>query len=276
MVTLVAIGLQRSFLVQRPIAVLVASKVSTSMTSASNHNSGCLASLFRFFGGGSSSPRSLPNVSNEALTDVDLFGPSETTFPYGIRDHFLSPTELAFYHVLSEVVQSRVVICTKVRLADIFFVTRPHENRGAFNRIAQKHIDFLLCDRVSLRPLFGIELDDSSHTRLDRQERDNFVDKACAASNLPLLHIRAQRTYLPDQVAAYIAPFLGQVAQPVLTSGTTPSSPSVTLSEGHATPICSNCGIPMVVRTATQGLRQGKQFYGCTNYPRCHAVQPLG
>ncbi len=245
------------------------------MTSTSGHNSGCLASLFRFFGGVSSTPRSLPNVPKEALADVDLFGPSETTFPYGIRDHFLSPTELAFYHVLSEVVQSRVVVCTKVRLADIFFVTRPHENRGAFNRIAQKHVDFLLCDHVSLHPLVGIELDDSSHTRRDRQERDDFVDKAFAASNLPLLHIPARRTYLPDQVAAQVAPFLEQVAQPVLASAATHSSPSLTSSGGDIPPICSNCGIPMVVRTATQGAHQGKRFYGCTNYPQCRVRQPL-
>ncbi|RCK75036.1 MAG: hypothetical protein ANABAC_1753 [Anaerolineae bacterium] len=30
----------------------------------------------------------------------------------------------------------------------------------------------------------------------------------------------------------------------------------------------------MVLRTVTQGEHQGKQFYGCVNYPRCREVKP--
>ena len=40
------------------------------------------------------------------------------------------------------------------------------------NRIHAKHIDFVLCDPGNLQPILCIELDDPSHNRPDRIERD--------------------------------------------------------------------------------------------------------
>jgi hypothetical protein len=61
-----------------------------------------------------------------------------------------------------------------------------------------------LCDATDLIPLLVIEPDDSSHTRLDRQERDAFVDGALAAAGLPILHLRAQRAYVPAELRTRI------------------------------------------------------------------------
>jgi restriction system protein len=38
---------------------------------------------------------------------------------------------------------------------------------------------------------------------------------------------------------------------------------------------CPKCGMPMTLRTARQGDNQGKQFWGCTGYPRCKTVKQL-
>jgi len=35
---------------------------------------------------------------------------------------------------------------------------------------------------------------------------------------------------------------------------------------------CPKCGSEMVLRTAKQGARKGKQFYGCSKYPKCQKV----
>jgi restriction system protein len=43
-------------------------------------------------------------------------------------------------------------------------------------------------------------------------------------------------------------------------------------SGDYATPSCPSCGIKLVVRTASKGVRAGKQFWGCSNYPRCKYV----
>ena len=71
------------------------------------------------------------------------------SLPYRLRDDFLSPAEFSFYKVLSSLVGTRLTIQSKIRLADVFFVARPNENVSYFNRIAQKHLDFLVCDSVT-------------------------------------------------------------------------------------------------------------------------------
>lgn len=39
--------------------------------------------------------------------------------------------------------------------------------------------------------------------------------------------------------------------------------------------ICPNCGGRLVLRTARKGVNVGKQFYGCSNYPRCKYTRNL-
>ena len=36
--------------------------------------------------------------------------------------------------------------------------------------------------------------------------------------------------------------------------------------------ICPRCGAKMVLRTAKKGANQGREFYGCSNYPKCRYI----
>jgi hypothetical protein len=67
----------------------------------------------------------------------------------------------------------------KVSLDDMFYAQSGDRgaNVGWRNRIARKHVDYLLCDPGSMRPVLGIELDDASHERAAREARDQFVDQ---------------------------------------------------------------------------------------------------
>lgn len=191
--------------------------------------------------------------------------------PYRLRDDFLSPAELSFYRVLVTVLGATATVCPKVNLSDILFVARPNENQGARGRISQKHVDFLICDSATMRPRLGLELDDSSHQRADRQARDEFVDAVFAAASLPLVHVPVRASYAPADIAALLSPHLSQsgpAAAPAAPPTSVPATPS-------AAPVCPKCGIPLVLRTAGRGDRQGEQFYGCTNYPKCReTVKP--
>jgi hypothetical protein len=217
-----------------------------------NEKPGCLSVIFPFL------KRSQKEKTSKAL-------------PYRLRDDFLSPAEFSFYKVLLSLVGARLTIQSKVRLADVFFVARPNENAGFFNRIAQKHLDFLVCDSVTTKPLFGIELDDSSHKRNDRQERDEFVENICQVAGLPLLRVPVQREYNSREIAAQIAPLL---KDKVSVLAVAPSQPEIN-KQVSSVPLCPKCGIPMVLRTVAQGEHKGKQFYGCQNYPRCREMKPV-
>ncbi|MDE6206815.1 MAG: four helix bundle suffix domain-containing protein [Muribaculaceae bacterium] len=43
----------------------------------------------------------------------------------------------------------------------------------------------------------------------------------------------------------------------------------------EAAPVCPICGQPMVKRMQRRGANQGREFWGCSDYPRCKGVRPL-
>lgn len=65
---------------------------------------------------------------------------------------------------------------TKVRLFDLIEPIPGTRNyKGAQWKIQAKHLDFVICDK-NLNVMVIVELDDDSHNRPDRQQRDYFVD----------------------------------------------------------------------------------------------------
>lgn len=116
---------------------------------------------------------------------------SAKDFKYKKRGGLFTKHELAFYRSLVSVAASRkLVVFGKVRLADLIEPQKKETWRQAFNRISSKHVDFVLCDPVELKPVLVIELDDSTHDRKDRAQRDQFVDKAFGSAGIPILHTR--------------------------------------------------------------------------------------
>jgi hypothetical protein len=177
---------------------------------------------------------------------------------------------LSFYQVLKSMMKDYFVICPQVSLAELFYVDHPNVNWAAMARIIQKRVDFVICDPATMKPRFAIELDDSTHLRAHRMERDEFVEKVFEAANLPLVRIPAQATYdtrvLGEKFKAALSGDVINQAEPVGKS----------LLAGHSMPnFCPRCGAKLVTRVASQGVNKGKQFLGCSNYPKCHFMQSL-
>jgi hypothetical protein len=233
------------------------------MTDSSSTKPGCLTAFLRLF-----------NLSKKESPQAAEAEP----LPYRLRDDFLSASEISFYHVLSSVITAQMVVCPKVRLADIFFVARPNDNLPYFSRIAQRHVDFLVCESQSMRPLLGIELDDASHKLAARKTRDEFVNAVFDAAGLPLIHLPVQMSYNTREIAARAAPYLTDTSaeansgigdEPSQASGDPRADTTV------SAPFCPKCRVPMVVRVARRGRYQGSRFYGCPNYPQCREVAPF-
>lgn len=197
-------------------------------------------------------------------------------YPYHLRDNFLSPAELEFYKLLRRIVRTRAFLGTKVNLNDIFWVKSGDQSRFRTytNKIDRKHVDFLICDWETMQPIVAIELDDKSHERKDRQERDAFVDAVFQAANLPILHIKVRRKYDPLEIALQLAPYLNLKIKPQPTNEVTQSTQDdIDVSpNAFETLACSRCGADMVMRTAKKGDNAGNQFWGCSNYPRCREI----
>ena len=117
---------------------------------------------------------------------------------YEKQSPFLSPAERSFLGVLEQAVQGQFRIFCKVRMADII-KSRSGMSGGewqsAFNRIQSKHVDFVLCTNDTVEIEGVVELDDKTHQRDDRQERDEFADAAMKQAGIPIFHFSVKRAY---------------------------------------------------------------------------------
>lgn len=190
--------------------------------------------------------------------------PSSIEHPYHLLDEFISPAELSFFLNLKAVVGDSTHILSKVKLSDLFYAKTGDygKNRSYTNRIDRKHVDFLLCDSKTLKPILGIELDDKSHQRADRQERDDFVNHVFAAAGLSLMHIAVQRGYSQSDLKAKLATYISD----------TKNANEKPAQTQDSAPHCPKCGNEMILRTAKRGDNQGGKFWGCSKYPDCRGI----
>jgi very-short-patch-repair endonuclease len=100
----------------------------------------------------------------------------------------MSPTESQFFLKLDKAVSERYYVFPQVHLSAIL----DHKVKGqtwkyAFSHINSKSVDYVLCDRETLRPTYAIELDDYTHDHKDRQTRDVEVERIFKVAGLPLV-----------------------------------------------------------------------------------------
>jgi hypothetical protein len=105
----------------------------------------------------------------------------------------LTPTEANFHRVLQSVSDQRCHILCKPRLADFL------DHGGdltAFNKISQKHVDFLICRPDDWMPMLAIELDDASHERAAVKQRDMLVNAIFAQVSIPLVRVHVSEVQM--------------------------------------------------------------------------------
>ncbi len=195
-------------------------------------------------------------------------------YPYVRSTSLFTPAERSFLGVLEQVAGNDYRVFGKVRLGDVVEVRRGLSNsqrQSARNRIDRKHLDFVVCDSNELSVLCAIELDDKSHSRPDRRERDQFLDKALEAAGVPIVRIPNKRIYTLEEVRAALSPALNVPAQGLrgMHSFHAPAENPAEMQR------CPDCGAELVRRKARRGARAGKEFWGCTNYPSCKTIIPL-
>tara|TARA_B110000503_G_scaffold18482_2_gene27237 strand:- start:181 stop:903 length:723 start_codon:yes stop_codon:yes gene_type:complete len=211
----------------------------------------------------------------------------KVALPYRKQDTFLTPAERSFFGVLQLAIKSRLLIFAKVRVADILATTKNlsnSERQSAFNKIKAKHFDFVLCHPDNLDVLCVLELDDKSHKKASRQQRDEFLDSACEAASVPLIHFQAKAAYAHTEIEKTLEPFLRHLASRTDSPKPEPQKVAVAkkpqpnkiatvndkkYNKNHACPRCSS---NLVERVAKNGKHAGKTFMACTAYPKCRFV----
>jgi hypothetical protein len=134
-------------------------------------------------------------------------GRDSEDLPYILRQYLMSKAERSFLGVLEQVSDSsKYYIFPQLSLAKLVDVEKGAGSyQTYYNKVDRKSVDFVLFDKGALSPVLVVELDDSSHNRENRQERDAFIDRVLAKAGLPILHVRAQAAYDPRQLTTSIS-----------------------------------------------------------------------
>lgn len=137
---------------------------------------------------------------------------SKIGFPYVPAKALLSPAERSFLGVLDQVVGPEHRVFGKVRVADLASVKpglAPSARQRALNRVAAKHVDFVVCRASDLTIVCAVELNDSSHASKRAQARDELLGNVCKAIGLPLFQVPAKRAYSLSELQAQFASVIG-------------------------------------------------------------------
>ena len=201
--------------------------------------------------------------------------------PYKRQPALFTPAERSFLGVLDLAVGNDFRVFGKVRVGDLLAPQNGQTNgqrTTALNKINCKHVEFVLCKPDDLSVVCAIELNDKSHQQKSRQERDEFLRSACRSAGLPLITFDARHAYSPAEVSSAIADALsGQWPKhtELMQQASMPPETLSSMPDSDVLPRCPRCSSAMVKRTAKGGDNAGKEFWGCSNFPKCREIMPV-
>ncbi|MFA5961954.1 MAG: DUF2726 domain-containing protein [Parcubacteria group bacterium] len=112
---------------------------------------------------------------------------------YQKKDRVMNESEQALFVNLQKALGEVYIVLSKVRIEDFIDVNKKNisgnSHWGLRGKIKSRHVDFLVCNYATTKPLLAIELDGKSHNSAQRKKRDNFIDELYKAIGLPVEHI---------------------------------------------------------------------------------------
>lgn len=117
---------------------------------------------------------------------------------YQKKNYFLTKIENEFYKKLLIYYEDKFIVIPQVNLDKLFI-----SNYGDKSKIDRKSVDFVFLDKNDFRPILAIELDDYTHDRSDRVERDNKVNKLFEVNRFPLLRMNFN-TDIKETIDSYL------------------------------------------------------------------------
>ena len=114
----------------------------------------------------------------------------------------MTKSENDFFRMLNNVAGDRYFIFPQAHLSAILDERVKGQNwKAAFRHINGKSVDYVLCDRQTLKPVYAVELDDYTHTYKHRQERDSEVERIFQSAGIPLVRFGDYKTLTEDEIA---------------------------------------------------------------------------
>lgn len=126
----------------------------------------------------------------------------KTIYKYQAKEYFMTKSENDFFRMLNNVAGDRYFIFPQVHLSAILDEKIKGQNwKAAFKHINGKSVDYVLCDRQTLKPAYAVELDDYTHSYSNRQERDQEVERMFQSAGIPLVRFNNYKSITDDEMA---------------------------------------------------------------------------
>lgn len=175
----------------------------------------------------------------------------------------LTEPELACFNTLDSVAGKDYYIMAKVSLSDIAIVKKGVD-QARLKKMAKQgksHIDFILCDRVTLAVVCAIELEDASAaSHKDTRSADLLQDVGVMVFHLPV-----KTSYSMPEIQQMLTPYL---------KGQSPSPDEMVATVSmEAFRSCKSCQSRMVLKRAKSGKYKGVLFWVCSRYPKCKTFE---
>lgn len=122
--------------------------------------------------------------------------------PKYFKKPYLTPTEIKYYEVLSRIIGNGYYIYPQINLAAVI------DKKGGNGRTELfRNADFGVFD-FDFNLLLLIEINDASHLRKDRIERDEKVARICKKAGVPLVTFWTKDKIVPEKMQREIRRYL--------------------------------------------------------------------
>ncbi|MEO6761578.1 MAG: DUF2726 domain-containing protein [Candidatus Saccharimonadales bacterium] len=139
-------------------------------------------------------PISVPPATNTGLKLPDIYF-------YSRKRTIMTDTETNFYHRLEVIAGDKYYIFPQIHLSALLENrTRGRYWKAAFQRANRRSVDYVLCNKQTMSPVYAVELDDSTHDTYNRHIRDAMVEKMLSDVGLPLVRFRNIRNISNEQI----------------------------------------------------------------------------
>jgi hypothetical protein len=127
-------------------------------------------------------------------------------FPFDRKTAIFTPAEKNFQNLVEQAMGQKYRIINRVKLSDIVTIRNGVSSRASQSAVTSadsKYLDFVICDRDSMKLLGVIDLVDTQGKGY-KVKKDWFVSGALEAAAIPHVRIKVKPNYTIDEIKACI------------------------------------------------------------------------
>jgi hypothetical protein len=201
----------------------------------------------------------IPTPSSAGSSTGNPTLPTVNNIKYQKKETLFLPPEKLFFNALQTALANEYQLLAKISLADLVEF-ESNASTFATSSIATQKVNFIVCDKSTLKLLCAIEVTDNFQQKETSANSSSPLATICKNADIPLVSVTRQMKYDAQQLRAQILKIL-QANDNIEDK----SHPDI----AHNCPKCS--AIMVKRKSKTQGVEQ-KLFWVCPSFPECKGI----